>query len=68
MISKIPKVEYPPPATPFLTLSKENVESCLKAASALNSAFTWANTAEGSDFWYGVQERLEQIARDGQLK
>lgn len=43
-------------------------EAAQTAANSLITTFDWEDTAEGSDFWSSVYERLEQIAETGQLK
>ena len=67
-ITRIPSPEYPPQKKRENDLSKEGREQCRKIAVMLGMAFTWAETAEGCDFWDGVCDRLVAISKGEVLK
>lgn len=46
------------------TVEKEK-KGAAKAAKALIEAFGWGASAEGSDYWWDVHDKLIQIARAG---
>jgi len=62
------RVPPPPPPPRVVKATELSRHESSKAADHLISAFGWSDTAEGSDFWQGVYERLIQISRDGVLK
>ncbi len=44
------------------TFTQVDKEKCAKAAELLGSAFTWANSAEGGQFWSQVHSRLTELS------
>lgn len=51
-----------------ITASAEDRKQAKIAADALTEGFTWDDTAEGSQFWESVVQRLEAIANGEPLK
>ena len=49
-------------------LTEEQREACLQAARLIDGAFTWADSAEGLQFWSGVERRLMALANGEPLK
>lgn len=66
MITKIPNPNYS--KQPVVLASEFDRKEAERAADGLDNGFNWDDTAEGSDFWAGVCNRLRQIARDRILK
>ena len=63
-ITKIDGLVYPPDECEA-ALPLERREECRQAARLIYSAFVWADTAEGWDFWASLYERLNAIS-DGE--
>jgi hypothetical protein len=52
----------------FANANSEERKFAAETANSLFASFPWCETAEGSDFWASVHERLTQISKDGQLR
>jgi hypothetical protein len=59
-----PKNATPEPRTEKQQTNEKAAAWADKAAHALINSFAFRDTAEGQDFWFGVYDRLSQIARD----
>lgn len=71
MIKQIPNPannKTPLPPRELATPDQRETETAKRAATELSLGFGWSRTAEGSEFWNGVYERLNQISQDGILK
>lgn len=45
------------------SISSEDANRIKTAAEALVTAFSWANTKEGSEFWEYTYDRLKELSR-----
>lgn len=65
MTSGDSSMSYKDPVTPRHLMMQINPDDCRRAASHLLTAFSWAESEEGLDYWGNVYATLWQLADKG---